>query len=167
MPSLPLHPAFVHVPLGLALVLPLVAAGVALAVWRGGLPRAAFAVVVGLQALLVASGVVSMQLGERDEERVERVVSERLIEVHEERAEVFVWAAAGVLVIAAAVLVVPRAASPVLAGVLCAASIGVAALAMWTGEAGGELVYHHGAAAAFTRATAGATLPAAHVSDDD
>ena len=75
MPTLPLHPALVHLPLGLAMVLPLVAFGVALAVLTRRLPRAAFAVVVALQALLVGAGIVSMQLGERDEKRVEQVVS--------------------------------------------------------------------------------------------
>jgi uncharacterized membrane protein len=149
MPTLPLHPAIVHVPLGLAVVLPLVAAGLALALWRGALPRRSFAVVVVLQALLVGGGAVAMQLGERDEKQAETVISEKLIEAHEERAEVFVWAAGAVLAVSAAVLVVPAAAATAVAAVVVAGTLAVAALAVSTGQAGGELVYRHGAASAY------------------
>lgn len=149
MSTLPLHPAIVHVPLGLAVVLPLVAAGLALALWRGALPRRTFAVVVVLQALLVGGGAVAMQLGERDEKQAETVISEKLIEAHEERAEVFVWAAGAVLAVSAAVLVVPAAAATALAAVTVAGTLAVAALAVSTGQAGGELVYRHGAASAY------------------
>ncbi len=149
MSTLPLHPALVHVPLGLAFVIPLVALGLTVALWRGRLPRAAFAVLVGLQAILVGAGVVAMQLGERDEDRVERVVPERLIEAHEERAELFVWAAGAVLAGAGAVLVVPASAATAVAAVVTAATLAVATLGHAAGKAGGELVYRHGAATAF------------------
>ncbi|GAO04207.1 hypothetical protein [Anaeromyxobacter sp. PSR-1] len=149
MSTLPLHPAIVHVPLGLAMVVPLVAAGLALALWRGALPRRAFAVVVALQAILVGGGALAMQLGERDEKQAETVISEKLIEAHEERAEVFVWAAGAVLAVSAAVLVVPAAAATAVAAVVVAGTLGVAALAVSAGQAGGELVYRHGAASAY------------------
>ena len=109
MSTLPLHPAFVHLPLGLAFAVPLVAIGLTLWHLRGRVPRGAFAILLGLQALLVASGVVAMQLGERDEHRVEAIVAEQVIEAHEERAEVFLWAAGVVLAASAALLFVPRA----------------------------------------------------------
>ncbi len=149
MSGLPLHPAFVHLPIGLAFAVPILAAGIALAHWRGRLPRAAFAVVIGLQALLVASGVIAIELGERDEDRVKRAVAERFIHEHEERAETFVWAAAAVLAVSLALLFVPaRAVGPV-AGAAVAGAITVAALAAFTGEAGGEIVYRQGGAAAW------------------
>lgn len=163
MPTLPLHPAAVHVPLGLAFVLPLVTAAIALAVWRRRLPRAAFAVVVGLQAVLVSSGVVAMQLGERDEDRVERVVAERLVEVHEDRAEAFLWAAGLVLAAAAAALVLPGAAAGVASALTVAGTVAVLALAIRTGEAGGALVYRDGAAAAWTAPAGSSRGPAALV----
>lgn len=156
MSTLPLHPALVHVPLGLAFAIPLVAIGLAVALWRGKLPRSAFAVLVGLQAILVGAGIVAMQLGERDEHPVERVVPERLIEAHEERAEAFVWAAGVVLAGAAAVLVVPAGAASAVAAVVTAATLGVAALGFAAGKAGGELVYRHGAATAFVPGVPGA-----------
>jgi hypothetical protein len=157
---LPLHPAVAHLPLGLAFAVPLVAIGIAIAHRRGRLPRAAFAVLVGLQALLVGSGVVALQLGERDEHSVERIVAESVIERHEERAEVFVWGAGAVLAGAAALLVVPAGAVGGLAAVVAAATIGVAALGAGVGHAGGEIVYVHGGADAFR---GGDAAPAAAV----
>lgn len=175
MTTLPLHPAFVHVPLGLAFVLPIVAAGLALALWRRKLPRSAFGVLIALQMILVGAGLLAMQLGERDEERVERVVPERLIDAHEERGEAFVWAAGAVLAGAVAVLVVPAGAAAGVAAAVAAGTLAVAALGAVAGEAGGELVYRHGAAAAFLPGAAPGTpgaadgVPAAHRDrgDDD
>jgi uncharacterized membrane protein len=164
VPTLPLHPAIVHVPLGLAFVIPLVALGLALAWWRRALPRASFGVLVGLQALLVVGGVVAMQLGERDEKRVEPIVGERAIETHEERAEAFVWAGGVVLAGAVAILVVPAGAATVVAAAVAAGTLAVAGLAVAAGEAGGELVYPRGGAAAYgpAAATSGAlAVPAA------
>lgn len=149
MTTLPLHPAIVHVPLGLAMAVPLVAIGLALALWRGALPRRAFAVVVALQALLVGGAVVAMQAGERDEKQAETVISERLIEAHEERAEAFVWAAGAVLAASVAVLALPAGIATAAAAVVAAGTLAVAALAVATGQAGGELVYRHGAASAY------------------
>ena len=150
MTTLPLHPAIVHLPLGLAFVVPLLAIGLLVAHRRRALPRAAFGVLVGAQALLVAGGVVSMKLGERDEKRVERVVGEAAIESHEERAEAFVWTAGVVLAGTVAILVVPAGAVAVTASVVAAATLAVAGLAVAVGEAGGKIVYQHGGAAAFS-----------------
>lgn len=159
MPTLPLHPALVHVPLGLAFALPPIAVGLALAIWRRRLPRAAFGALAGLQLILVGAGLLAMQLGERDEDVVRRVVSERLIEAHEERAEAFVWAAGAVLAGAVAVLLVPAVAAPALAAVVAAGTLGVAALGIAAGSAGGDLVYRHGAATAFLPAASPGTAP--------
>lgn len=172
MSTLPLHPSIVHVPLGLAFVLPLVAAGFAIALWRRAVPRSAFLVVFGLQAVLVGAGVVAMKLGERDEKRVERVVAERLVEAHEERAEAFVWTAALVLAGAAAVLVVPARAAGGLAAAVAAGTLAVAALGAAAGHAGGELVYRHGAASAYLpggapEAAGGPVSAGRHADDDD
>jgi hypothetical protein len=148
------------------MILPLVAAWLTFALWRRRLPRAAFALVVALQAILVGSGIVAMQLGERDEHRAEAVVPERVIEAHEERAEIFVWAAGAVLAAAAAVLAVPAGAAAALAGLVTAGSIAVAALGVSAGAAGGELVYRHGAASAF-QSSAGAPAPAPVPEEDE
>jgi uncharacterized membrane protein len=162
MPTLPLHPAFVHLPLGLSFAVPLVAIGLTLWHLRGRVPRGAFAVLLGLQAVLVASGVVAMQLGERDEDLVEKIVAEQVIEAHEERAEVFLWAAGVVLAAAAALLFVPARVSLGLSAAVALATIAVAALGVRTGAAGGEIVYTHGGARAFEPAAEdGGLAPAA------
>lgn len=155
----PLHPALVHLPLGLALVMPLVAAGVALAVARRWCPPRAWIAVVALQALLVAGGVAALVTGERDGERVERIAGEAPVETHEERAEAFLVSAVVALATAAAALVAPRFAGGLmgfsLTFMLVAAVQGVRA-----GKAGGELVYRHGAARAFSAGAEGAPPPA-------
>jgi hypothetical protein len=159
MPTIPLHPAVVHVPLGLALAVPLVALAIAALSWRRRATRGSFAVLALLQAVLVAGGVAAMVSGDRDEDRVERVVAERVIDEHEDRAELFVWAAAGVLGIAAAALAAPARALRPLAAAAAAGSLVVALLAVRVGAAGGAIVYAHGGAAAFGAAPSAAAAP--------
>ncbi len=164
MGSLPLHPALVHVPLGLAAVIPLIALAITVVQWRRGLTRRAWALVVGLQAVLLAGALVAQRTGEADEERVEPVVAEAALERHEEAAEGFVVAAGVTLVLAALVLVIPARA--VRYGALAAslATVGVAGLGLRVGHAGGRLVYQEGAASAWAgptmRTTEGGAAPA-------
>ena len=145
--SPPLHPMIVHLPLALALVVPLLALVVALGWWRHWWPARSWTLVVLLQALLVAGAWAALETGEDDEERVEAVVSEQALEVHEERAEVFLSGAVAVLVATLLPLVIPAPAwkrSSVALALI--GTLVVAALAVRVGEAGGELVYRHGAA---------------------
>lgn len=171
MTTVPLHPALVHVPLGLAFVLPLATVALAFALWRGLVPRRTWVVAVVLQAILLAGAGVALQTGERDEKRVERITGEAAIEAHEEAAEVFIWGAAIVLGLAAAVTVVPRRAVGAFAAVAAAGTFVVAGLAYRTGKAGGELVYARGGAAAYgPAATAGSTAQLEltdHENEDD
>jgi uncharacterized membrane protein len=151
MTSLPVHPAIVHLPLGLAFVLPALAAGFAWALWSGRVRTRAWVVVVALQAVLLGAGFVAMNTGERDEDRVERVVPEAAIERHEEYAEQFVWATGATLILAALVLVFRK--PPLVHALSVAAAAGtivVAAAAIRVGHAGGQLVYVHNAAAAYS-----------------
>ncbi len=97
MDALLFHPKVVHVPMALGVLMPLIAGGLLLAWWRAWLPRRAWLLAVGLQAILVGSGVLALRTGEVEEERVEGVVADRYIESHEEAAEAFVWASGGVL----------------------------------------------------------------------
>lgn len=155
MGSMPLHPAIVHLPLALAILMPLLASGFAWALWtRRARPRAWLAV-VALQALLLGSGIVATRTGEAEEDRVERVVQESALHQHEELAEQFVWAGGLTFVLAGLVLVVRRpAAGRALAAAVVAATLVVAALGLRVGHAGGQLVYVHGAAAAYAQPTA-------------
>jgi uncharacterized membrane protein len=150
MDQLFFHPKVVHLPMALAVLMPLVSAGVLLAWWRGWLPRRVWIGVLLLQAALVGSGAVAMNTGEREEDRVEQIVAEERIEAHEESAEVFVWAGAAVLLLMAVPLVLPegRARQAVLIGAFLGTLV-VFGLGYQTGEAGGRLVYQHGAAQAY------------------
>ncbi len=151
MNSLPLHPAIVHLPLGLAMLMPLFAAGFAWALWTGRVRPGAWVAVVALQALLLGFGFLAINTGGAEEDRVEAVVPEAAIHQHEELAEQFVWAIGATLVLAALVLVFRRpVASRALAAAVVAATLGVAGLGLRVGHAGGQLVYVHGAASAYT-----------------
>lgn len=149
----PLHPAIVHLPLGAALVVPLVALGLTLALWRGRWPTGVWSVVVGLQLLVVGGGMMSMRTGEEAEHDVRRALpaTRSAIHEHEERAKAFMGGAFTVLLLSAGVLVA-RNKPAVARGLTVATSLGtlgVAGLGMNAGKAGGELVYVHGAASAY------------------
>lgn len=144
----PLHPAVVHLPIALAILIPGLAMLAALLIYRGVLPARTWAFIVLLQALLVGSGWLALETGEDQEERVERVVAERHIETHEEAAERFL-VMAGIGLLATTIGLLPgggggigRVAGTIVTCVVLAAGISV-------GHSGGELVYKHGAANAY------------------
>jgi uncharacterized membrane protein len=157
MNGTPWHPAIVHLPIGLGLVAPLVVVAAAFALWRGRLTRRGWALVVVLQAAVLGCGLLAMRTGEQEEDRVEKVVEERLVKEHEERAELFLWLAGGALAAGAAVLVLPAGGPTAIASVaavlLATAAAGAVA---WTGHLGGRLVYVHGAARAYRSETGAA-----------
>src|SRR6185369_12870473 len=63
MNPLPLHPIVVHLPIALAVLMPVLSAGLLAAWWRGLLPRRTWMIAVLLQGLLLVSGVVSLRTG--------------------------------------------------------------------------------------------------------
>ena len=77
----------------IAILMPLIAAGFAWALWTGRIRPRAWLTVVAFQALLLGSGLVATRTGEAEEERVENVVQESALHHHEELADQFVWAA--------------------------------------------------------------------------
>lgn len=162
MNSLPLHPAIVHLPLGLAILMPLLAAGFAWALWSGRVRSRAWIAVVALQALLVGSGMLAMNTGEADEDRVEAVVQKSAIHQHEELAEQFVWTAGATLFLTGVVLLFrqPKA-TRALTALSVVGTIAVAGMALRVGHAGGQLVYAHGAASAYTGAAKASAAPPA------
>ncbi len=171
--NLPLHPAIVHLPLGLAFALPVVILGLAIAALRSQVNRRAWLAAVALQAILVVGGLVALRTGEADEDRVEKAVAEAAIEAHEHAAQAFLVGAGAVLALGLALLFVPaeRAAKGV-AVAAALASLATGGLALRTGHAGGELVYRHGAAAAWVSGAAStspgeAARAGRHHDDDD
>lgn len=158
MTSLPLHPAIVHLPLGLAFIIPALAAGFAWALWTGRVRPRAWAVIVVLQLALFGGALVAMSTGEREEDRVEALVPDSALEQHEMYADRFVWATGVTLGLATLVLLFRRTvAVRMLASATVAGSLVVAASAVLVGHAGAKLVYVHNAGAAYTTARASAS----------
>ena len=151
--ELPIHPKIVHIPIALAVLMPVVSVGLLVAWWREWLPARTWAVAVALQAILVTSAVVAMETGENEEEQVEEVLaSEQPLEEHEEAAEVFTYAAGATLGLMLLPLVIPGdGRKKVIATVAAAGTVAVFYLGYRVGEAGGDLVYEHGAADAWTQ----------------
>ena len=167
----PLHPAVVHLPIALAVLVPVFAFLAILAIHKGFLPKRSWAAVVLLQGMLVASAWLAVETGESEEDAVERVVAERNIKTHEEAAERFLAITGlGLLVIGMGLL--PRRAGAVgrFGGAVAALAILAAGVAV--GRSGGELVYEHGAANAYARLE-GLAVPGradrheSHDEDDD
>ena len=149
----PLHPAVVHLPLALAVLMPLLAAAGTLAIAKGLVPARTWLVVAMLQVLLVGSAWTAGETGEDEEERVERIVAEQHIETHEEAAErLLIVAGVAALLVATGLLPDRLGRAGRVIGTL--ASFGVLAAAVSAGHSGGELVYRHGAASAYTEASA-------------
>jgi uncharacterized membrane protein len=150
MDQLLFHPRVVHLPMALAVLMPLIAGGVLFAWWRGWFQRRVWVVVLLLQAALVGSGALAMNTGEREEERVEEAVAGEHIEAHEEAADLFVWASAAVLLLMAVPLMLPEGRARQAACIVAfVGTLIVFALGYKVGDAGGRLVYQHGAAEAY------------------
>ena len=161
MPELPLHPKLVHLPIALAVLMPLLASGVLLAWWRGWFRQRTWTVVLLGQAMLFTSGYLATRTGHEDEERVERLVPEAAIERHEEAAETFQLGGGVVLALCLLPLLLKRL--RLAQGAALVATLGTFAV-LWlgyrVGEAGGELVYRYGAGSAYGQAgSAPAGLP--------
>ena len=152
----PLHPLFVHLPLALASLMPLIAGGLLLAWHKGWLPKRAFAIAILLQIFLVGGGLAARYTGEEDEERVEAVVGDDPIHAHEEAADYFVIAAGATLLFLLLGGVLKGGAAKGLALVGTLGTLGVLAAGIRVGHLGGEIVYQHGGAAAWK---AGAAPP--------
>lgn len=170
-----LHPKIVHMPIALAVLMPFLSLGLMLAWWRDWLPRRAWLIAVLLQGVLVASSAAALETGEADEHPVEAVVAEHFIEAHEEAAELFMWATVAALVVfVGAGLIKHERAAQGLGALSVVAAVVVLGLGYRVGEAGGALVYEHGAANAHINARAGQPAPPGaapnlkrHRGDDD
>lgn len=149
----PLHPAVVHFPIVLAVLLPIFALGTLWAIRRGARPRLAWAIPLALAGALVGSTYVALETGEAQEERVEQVVAEQALHSHEEAAERFMVLSGILFVVMAGGLL---AGTPGTAARLVgtAGAVILVAAAVQVGDAGGKLVYQHGAASAYVDAAA-------------
>ncbi|MGH7620041.1 MAG: DUF2231 domain-containing protein [Gemmatimonadaceae bacterium] len=144
----PLHPAVVHFPIVLAFLLPAFIGGALWSIRRGRAVRRAWLVPTAIAAALSASAWLSVQTGDAQSERVERIVGDAPLDAHEDMAEVFFTASVAVALITAAGLLggLPGRTARVLTGVGSLVLVGLVAR---VGHSGGQLVYRHGAATAY------------------
>lgn len=148
----PLHPAVIHFPLVLAVLMPFFAVGALWAIRRGARPSRAWALPVVLAAAMAGSAWLATETGEEQEERVEEVVPEAALHEHEEAAERFL-VLSGVLLLVAAGGLAGGTFGTAARYVATVGTLAVLVAGFYVGDAGGELVYEHGAANAYTGAT--------------
>ena len=164
--GIPLHPALVHIPLGLAIIMPFFTVLVYILIRQGRLDARSWLLPVILQLVIVAFSFVAMKSGENEEDKVEKVVKEVFIEEHEEAAKVYL--ATAILSLAALAFGLKEGAKK---DTVRSASIlllfAAMGAVMYTGKLGGELVYKHGASSAYTNSSQSSQLPTIEEKDDD
>jgi len=154
MLSDPLHPAVVHFPIAIAVLLPFAAALAAGAIAANALDGRAWVGIVLLHAVGAGTAWFAEETGHEQEERVERALGERIeapLHEHEENAERLVLAFGATFLLTAAGLLRGRAGRLARGGAVTGAAV-VGLLSVPTGESGGALVYEHGAAEAYVKA---------------
>lgn len=147
--GVPFHPAIVHLPLGVSILLPGLAFLAMVAIWRGWVPKRTWWVIVGLQALMVTGAFMGHQTGEKEKDLVGGIVDDAPVEEHEAAADLFVQASMGAFVVSFAVAFASASRLAPLAHLLVVAlSLVLLVLGMRAGHLGGRLVYVHDAAQA-------------------
>jgi len=161
----PLHPAVVHLPIALAILIPVLAILGLVLIYMEFLPARSWILIALLQAILVGSGWLALETGEEQAERVERVVPERRIEEHADAAERFLIIA-GIGLLASLAGILPRRIGAIGRAAGTLAALGALAAGGYVGHLGGDLVYKHGAASAYVDHPAAASAPQRDDDDD-
>jgi uncharacterized membrane protein len=142
--DLPLHPIAAHFPIVLGITLPVLALLLWWAIKKEYLQQRAWILVVFLALTYGVSSFVAVELGEKDEDKVEKVVSEKVIEEHEEAGELIPWFATGLFLISLAGFL-PKNSHRIRLAMAVLSLAAIIPLAN-TGHTGGKLVYQYGAA---------------------
>jgi uncharacterized membrane protein len=142
--DLPLHPVVVHFPIVLGILLPIAALAFWWAMKKGHLPFNAWVLIVVLALGYGVSSYIAVEMGEEDEEKVEEVVSEKVIEEHEEAGELILWVSGGLFLFSLAGLY-RKDLHAIRLGVAVLAFVAVVPL-VDAGHTGGKLIYQYGAA---------------------
>ena len=111
--------------------------------------RHAWGPVIALQALLVISAWAATETGEDQEHTVEAVIGKQYVEAHEDLAERLLYLAWTGLGLAALGLASGRPGT-IGRALFSISTVALLATAVQVGETGGDMVYKHGAAGAYT-----------------
>jgi uncharacterized membrane protein len=144
--DLPLHPIVVHFPIVLGTLLPFLAIGLWWAIKKWQWTPKVWALVSAVALVYSLAAVTAVQLGEEDEEKVEKVVSEKVIEEHEEAGELIPWIAGTLFLVSLGGLTVKYSKQAKVAMIVL--SLVALVPVINAGHTGGKLVYEHGAAMA-------------------
>jgi len=148
--SEPLHPIIVHFPIALTFILPILILVFAFMIKTKKMSHLAWLVIIGLQVATTASGYIALETGEDEEHVVEKVLDKKLIQAHEESAEIFVGFTVLALVLSIGIYFLRSELQFFSQLVICLVTLVSCYFAYATGHLGGELVYRHGAAQAYT-----------------
>lgn len=144
--DLPLHPIVVHFPIVLGALLPLLAILLWWAIQKWQWTPRVWSLVSAVALVYSLSAVTAVQLGEADEEKVEKVISEKVIEEHEEAGELIPWIAETLFLVSLGGFTVKYSKQAQMA--LIVLSLVAVAPLINAGHTGGALVYEHGASVA-------------------
>ncbi len=165
--TIPYHPMIVHIPIAFAIFTPFIGIALFYLIYKGRLPLRAWGAVAIWQLLLAGAVYAALVSGEWEEEKVEAILAEEEpLERHEESAENFFYLSLIALLLAlpglrpGAVGSISRSATLLLQLILLGFCI-------WTARLGGELVYLHGAAKAYTSDKAPPLMKGAGDKDDN
>jgi uncharacterized membrane protein len=146
---MPFHPSIVHLPIVLSFMLPFVMIFCFLMLKTQKSHHLIWALVIFLQGIVVLSGYLALESGEIEEDRVEKIVEAKMINQHEEAAEIFV----GFSVIIFCLNIVAYFLKGQYQFNVMLTAIFLAFVSLFlginVGSRGGDLVYKHGAGRAF------------------
>ena len=146
----PFHPALVHVPIGAAMFVPLLAFLFIVAIQKKWLTPKIWWVVVIAQLVAVLGGIMSYNSGEFAKDMVVGVVPDSPVEEHEKLAQYFmIGLSISTVISLAAAFVKAEKAALGLRVLTLLLSLGVMAVSAKAGHAGGRLIYIHYAGDAY------------------
>lgn len=145
----PLHPALVHFPIALAVLMPLIALFILIGIRKNLFNSRVWLIVIFVQSLFAISTIVAVRTGGNEEETVEKIVAEKYIEAHEELAEKVPWAAGVILLFTILGCLKSDKFSTSFQIFSIISMFALGGLVLKVGHSGGELVYKHNAASAY------------------
>ncbi len=145
---MPLHPVVVHFPIVLSVIVLVLSLIFIISFYRYGFRRSFWIILVSMQFGMLASSVVSVKLGEKDEERVENSANESVLHDHEEWGEKIPIVAFVAMVLSLLPFFLKKR-SILLVSLYCLLACVQLAFVFKAGHTGGRLVYEGGAACVY------------------